>query len=117
TYVGWRLPTEHEVKKLWNGLWLNGSLDENGYQREAHEKLERDAHYDNVFSLWGVNQSSPSEVLSSEERSINSYYNYSNAGMFLNENNELQFFDFSQTSVSVFSAIVHDSWAVCCSLA
>src|SRR5690554_5423124 len=103
TYAGWRLPTEQEVKKLWNGLWLNGGPDENGYHREYHEKLERNAYYDDIFSLWGINSASVSEVLSSDQRSASSYYNYANAGMFLNENNELQFFDFTQTSGSVFS--------------
>lgn len=117
TYAGWRLPTEQEVKKLWNGIWLNGGPDENGYHREYHEKLERNAYYDDIFSLWGINSASLSEVLSSDQRSASSYYNYSNAGMFLNENNELQFFDFTQTSGSVFSTILHESWAVCCNLA
>src|SRR5690606_18061396 len=116
TYAGWRLPTENEVKKLWNALWLNGGPDERGYHREYHERLERDAYYDDIFSLWGFNETWLSEIWTTEEFSISDYYNYSSSGMFLNEENQLQSFNFTQISASVISVVLHESYAICCYL-
>ena len=115
TYAGWRLPTEQEVKNLWNGLWLNGHMGEHGYRMDAQEKLERDAYYDSIFSLWGFNETWLSEIWTTEE--FSDYYNYSSSGMFLNEENQLQYFNFAQISASVFSAVLHESYAFCCSFA
>jgi hypothetical protein len=114
TYAGWRLPTEQEVKNLWNGIWFNGHLAEHGYRMDGREELERDAYYDSIFSLWGVNETWLSEILPSEEYPIGSYYNHSNSGIFLNEKNQLQSFNFAQISASVFSAVLHESFATCC---
>lgn len=116
TYAGWRLPTEQEVKNLWNGLWLNGHMGEHGYRMDAQEKLERDVFYDNIFSLWGFNETWLSEIWTTEEFSISDFYNYANTGMFLNEENQLQSFHFAQISASVFSAVLHESYAFCCNL-
>src|SRR5690606_21797646 len=114
TYAGWRLPTEQEVKRLWNGIWVNGHLAEHGYRLDGREELERDAYYDSIFSLWGFNQSWLSEIWTTEEYSMSDYYNYSNSGLFLDENNQLQSLHFAQVSASVFSAVLHESYAFCC---
>ena len=56
TYYGWRLPTEDEVKNLWNStINTNNAPPWSEYDHEYIEHGSDAMHYQDIFDLWGAN--------------------------------------------------------------
>lgn len=56
TYLGWRLPTENEVKNLWNStIDTETKPPSSDYNHEYIENMSAPVYYKNIFDLWGAN--------------------------------------------------------------
>ena len=56
TYLGWRLPTESEVKNLWNStIDTETKPPSSDYNHEYLENMSAPVYYKDIFDLWGAN--------------------------------------------------------------
>lgn len=88
TYAGWRLPTEDEIKHLWNNTITtgNGPADSE-FNHEFTDQIFTPRYYDEIFSLWGANLIEQNELKPHDEW-LNFYF--LSDGMFLANNGAIK---------------------------
>lgn len=87
TYFGWRLPTESEVKNLWNNTINTQTRPPfSDYNHEYIENSNAQFYYKDIFGLWGANVIEINQLKSDNLFKLFFYYS---SGMLLSDEGNL----------------------------
>jgi hypothetical protein len=88
TYSDWRLPTEREIKNLWNNTITTGNGPAHSeFNHEFKDQIFTYQYYSEIFSLWGANL-----IETNELKPFNEWINFYllSDGMFLADNGTIK---------------------------
>lgn len=88
TYSDWRLPTESEIKNLWNNTITTGTgPSHSDFNHEFNDQISTVPYYSEIFSLWGANLIEKNEMKPFDEW-LNFYF--LSDGMFLADDGSIK---------------------------